>query len=253
MLKKDARSMRRLPDLPTIPDVLVLCGGLGTRLKSVTGEAPKALAEIAGRPFLELLLRQLERHGFRRVILAVGYQSDAIREHFGSSFGSLAILYSEERRPLGTAGAIRNAAHLFETESILIANGDSYTDADLVEFVTEYHTSDCDAMILLVPTDGRSDCGTVALDATGRVTQFEEKQSLDAPPLINAGIYLLSRERVEAIPADTQVSIEREIFPEWISNQVTIKSYVHRGSCLDIGTPERFQGAQDLLKDAEVH
>jgi mannose-1-phosphate guanylyltransferase len=108
-------------------------------------------------------------------------------------------------------------------------------------------------MILLVPTDGRYDCGTVALDATGRVTQFEEKQSLDAPRLINAGIYLLSRERVEAIPADTQVSIEKEIFPAWISNQVTIKSYVHRGSCLDIGTPERFQGAQDLLKDAEVH
>ena len=88
--------------MPSVPDAIVLCGGAGLRLRSVTGDAPKSLANIGGRPFLEILLSQLRRHGFQRVILAVGYQRDLIREHFGDggAFG-LAVNYSIE---VGAAG-----------------------------------------------------------------------------------------------------------------------------------------------------
>lgn len=235
-----------------LPDVLVLCGGLGTRLRSITGESPKSMVAIAGRPFLELLLRQLERYGFRRVILAVGYQSEMIRAHFGTSLGSLAIAYSEEHMPLGTAGAIRNALWLVESDPVLVANGDSYTDADLSVFVKRHLEESADASIMLVPADERSDCGTVMLDAAGHVTRFDEKRSISASRYINAGIYVLAKKLIETIPAGVQVSIEREVFPDWIARGASLKGYVHEGSCLDIGTPERLQSAQVMLSSAEV-
>src|SRR6185312_11301036 len=111
------------------PDVIILCGGAGTRLRSVT-EGPKAMASVAGRPFLELLLRQLRRWGFERVVLAVGYQHEAIRSHFGAKAVGLDLLYSSELIPLGTGGALRNAAELVASDPAIVLNGDSSTDAD---------------------------------------------------------------------------------------------------------------------------
>ncbi len=109
--------------MPDLPDAIVLCGGAGVRLRSVTEGAPKSMAGIAGRPFLELLLKQLRRHGFDRVILAVGYQRDMIRERFGQWAFGLEVAYSVESSPLGTGGALRNAAGLVTSEGALIMNG----------------------------------------------------------------------------------------------------------------------------------
>src|SRR5947209_4631928 len=106
--------------MPETPDAVILCGGAGTRLRSVHANSPKSMAEIAGRPFLELLLKQLHRHGFERVILALGYQGDAIRAYFGERMCGVKIIYSAERLPLGTGGAVRNAAHLISSASVLI-------------------------------------------------------------------------------------------------------------------------------------
>ena len=128
--------------MPSTPDAILLCGGAGLRLRSVIGDAPKGMASVAGRPFLELLLRQLRRHGFERAILAVGYRKDVIQSHFGERAFGLHLAYSVESSPLGTGGALRNAADLIESDSVLIMNGDSYTDADLSEFVADLPRSE---------------------------------------------------------------------------------------------------------------
>src|SRR5271166_5438180 len=88
--------------MPNTPDAILFCGGAGLRLRSVTGDVPKAMASIAGRPFLELLLRQLRRHGLQRVILAVGHRRDVIRSYFGERAFGLNLAYSAESKPLGT-------------------------------------------------------------------------------------------------------------------------------------------------------
>src|SRR6266545_2288700 len=95
----------------SVPDAIVLCGGVGTRLRVVT-DGPKAMVSVGGRPFLEFLLRQLRRSGVERVILAVGFQSNVIRNHFGEEAFGLHLVYSPEVTPLGTGGALRNAANL---------------------------------------------------------------------------------------------------------------------------------------------
>jgi NDP-sugar pyrophosphorylase family protein len=239
--------------MPSAPDAVVLCGGAGLRLRSVTGDAPKSLANIGGRPFLEILLSQLRRHGFQRVILAVGYQRDLIREHFGdgSAYG-LAVSYAIESAPLGTGGALRNAVERIESVDALIMNGDSYTDGDLVAFVADYRRTGADISMLVVPADGRVDCGLVSVDANGKVLGFKEKQSAAGTQYVNAGIYLATKSVLAGIQPGIQISLETDLFPRWLSEGRNLRVFQHYGECIDIGTPERYQSAQVTLATVEA-
>ncbi|HZO99478.1 MAG TPA: nucleotidyltransferase family protein [Terriglobia bacterium] len=238
--------------MPSVPDALILCGGAGLRLRSVTGTAPKAMADVAGRPFLELLLRQLSRHGFRHTILAVGYQKEMIRSRFRDRILGLSLEYSAETQPLGTGGALRRAADLVQTENLLVMNGDSYTDADLNRLVTVHRQAAADVSIVVVPADGRIDCGSVLLDGNGSIGSFSEKAASCKTPFVNAGIYVMSRSLLYEIPPGVEVSLERELLPRWLQNGKTIKGFICSGRCTDIGTPERYRLAQELLASAET-
>ncbi len=244
--KNGARSM------PSTPEPVLLCGGAGLRLRSITADAPKAMARIAGRPFLELPLRQLRRHGFHRVILAVGYRQDAIRSYFGEHAFGLELKYSAESSPLGTGGALRNAADLVPSETFLVMNGDSYTAVDLNSLVLRHDETKADISVVVVPADERNDSGSVFLDANGDLAQFAEKQGPWSAPYINAGIYVFSRAIIHSIPAGTQVSLEKDLFPRWIQQGACIKAFIHPGACVDIGTPDRYRMAQELLSGAEI-
>jgi D-glycero-alpha-D-manno-heptose 1-phosphate guanylyltransferase len=238
--------------MPNAADAIILCGGAGLRMKSVTGDAPKSLASIGKRPFLEILLRQLRRHGFDKAILAVGYRRDLIRSHFGDQAQGLEIRYSIESKPLGTGGALRNAVDLMDSDVALILNGDSYTDADLQLFSRDYQSSNVDLSILVVPADGRTDCGLVSVDAGGKVLGFKEKQFALGKQFVNAGIYMLSKRLLAEIAADVSVSLETELFPRWLTEGKHLRAYHHRGHCIDIGTPERYRDAQIILGNAEA-
>jgi len=238
--------------MPSAADAILLCGGAGLRLRSITGDAPKSLAGIGDRPFLELLLSQLRRHGFHRVILAVGYGNDAIRAHFGDRALGLTLKYSIESEPLGTGGALLQAANLVESESALIMNGDSYTDADLTAFAADYREAKADVSMIVVPADGRVDCGLVSVDSSGKVVGFKEKQSSSGTQHVNAGIYMASKRILFDIPTGLQVSLETELFPRWLAEGKSLRAFSYAGSCIDIGTPERYRSAQDSLANAEV-
>jgi NDP-sugar pyrophosphorylase family protein len=238
--------------MPRIPDAVVLCGGAGLRLRSVTGNLPKVMASVAGRPFLELLLRQLQGHGFERVILAVGYRKEVIRAHFGEQTAGLNLAYSVESSPLGTGGALRNAAGLLESDSVLVLNGDSYTDVDLYGFVVDHGESNADLSLVVVPADGRDDGGAVQVDGKGRVEQFAEKKSQSGSRYANAGIYMLSRTLLYGIAPGHPISLEEELFPQWLERRSYIHAHVFWGRCVDIGTPERYREAQQSLANVEL-
>ena len=243
--KNGAKSM------PSKPDAIVLCGGAGLRLRGITANGPKALAQIAGRPFLELLLRQLRRYNFQRVVLAVGYQQAAIRSHFGERAFGLELKYSAESSPLGTGGAVRNAADIVQSRQILVMNGDSYADADLNRLVQQHEETNADVSMVLARADERGDYGSVSVDASGNLIQFDEKQASSRARYINAGIYVFSRPILESIPPGIQVSLETELFSQWIQRGVCMKAFIHPGACVDIGTPARYQAAQQALASAE--
>jgi len=238
--------------MPRLPDAIILCGGAGLRLRSVTGNAPKAMADIAGRPFLELLLRQLRRYGFQRVVLAVGFGAEMIRAHFGEQAFGLNLAYSPEASPLGTGGALRNAADLVESDIAVIMNGDSYTDVDLSRFVMDHREAKADISLVVVSHDGRGDCGSVYLAQNGYVERFAEKQSSPGTPYFNAGIYIMSRSLLHNTPARLPVSLEQDLFPRWLQEGHHLKAFVCSGMCIDIGTPDRYHRAQDILANVEM-
>jgi mannose-1-phosphate guanylyltransferase len=238
--------------MPNVADAIVLCGGAGTRLRSVTGDAPKSLATIGDRPFLEILINQLRRHGFEHVILAVGYQRDLIRSHFDSRAHDMSLEYSVESTPLGTGGALRNAVDFVKAESVLIMNGDSYTDADLSGFVAGHRESRADLSVLVVPTDGRLDCGLVSVNPDSKVMGFKEKQSATGMQYVNAGIYMVAKKVLYEIPPNQPVSLEEELFPQLLAEGRNIRAFHHSGRCIDIGTPERYLHAQETLANVET-
>jgi mannose-1-phosphate guanylyltransferase len=236
----------------SIPEAIILCGGAGLRLRSVTGDAPKSMASIGGRPFLELLLCQLRRYNVQRAILAVGYGKEAIRSYFGEGKFGLSLAYSCESSPLGTGGALRSATDLVASDAVLVMNGDSYTDADLDGLTAQHNESKADVTVVVAVADGRGDCGSVVVGRDGSVTNFREKQSASQAPYLNAGIYVVSRPLLSEIPPGKEVSLERELLPGWLQQGKRIVAFVCLNPCIDIGTPERYVSAQGALLDVEA-
>lgn len=224
---------------------LVLCGGLGTRLRDVVGDRPKGIADVGGRPFLDRLLDQVAAAGLARAILCTGYMAGSVRAACGDRHLGMALTYSEEEAPRGTGGAIRLALPLVSTRNLLVLNGDSYCHVDLAAFRAAYEAGGGRPTILLVGVPDASRFGRVECDADGVVQRFVEKSADTRPGLINAGVYLLPVGFARTIPADRAVSLEREMFPTWISSGLLGFRCV--GPFIDIGTPESYAAAQKFF------
>ena len=247
-------SVFRREDLEAVQDLAgvtaaILAGGLGTRLRSVVADGPKVLAEVRGRPFLAYLLRQLVATGVRYVVLCTGYLGEQVQATFGDSYGPLRLVYSQESSPLGTAGAIRLALPLFKpglneaniSDSVLVMNGDSFCEANLRAFWAWHCARGADATLLLTHVPDTKRYGRVLVDDDGFVLNFDEKGHKGGPGWINAGIYLLNHRLLLTIPASGAVSLEREMFPDWIGRG--LYGYRSQGRFLDIGTPESYAEA----------
>ena len=233
--------------------VIVLAGGLGTRLRSVITDRPKVMAPVFGRPFLEWQLEQLTRSGLQRFVLAVGYLAQQIKDYFGNgSRWGWEITYAVEPILLGTAGAIRNAALAANTqlqpdEPFLVINGDTYLEADFGELLDAHLTHRYLVTIALAYTENASRYGKVQLTDRGRVETFNEKCSKPVPGLVNAGVYVLDPPILSFIPCGRAVSIEHEIFPKLISSGRAIQGVPIQGPFVDIGTPEGYQQFVTLI------
>ena len=222
-------------------DAVILCGGMGTRLRSVVDDRPKPMAEISDRPFLDILIDSFAEFGLRRFILCAGYMSDIIRDYYSSRTGSRQFVISDEHKPLGTAGAIKNAAEHIRSDTFLVANGDSFCSVNLAEF-HDFHSSRHALMsMVVVETQNTGDCGLVSLDESQRIVGFEEKNQESRSRYINAGIYLFQREALSLIPADTSFSLEQDLFPNLVGQDCC--AFPTQGRLFDIGTPAKLATA----------
>ena len=222
-------------------DAVILCGGMGTRLRSVVDDRPKPMAEISNRPFLDILIDSFAEFGLRRFILCAGYMSDIIRDYYSSRTGSRQFVISEEDKPLGTAGAVKNAAEHIRSDTFLVANGDSFCPVDLGAF-HDFHSARHVLMsMVVVETQNTGDCGLVSLDESQRIVGFEEKNQESRSRHINAGIYLFQREALSLIPADTSFSLEQDLFPNLVGQDCY--AFPTQGHLFDIGTPAKLATA----------
>ena len=225
-----------------LPDAAILCGGMGTRLRGVLGGVPKGLAAVGGRPFLEVLVRDLAGAGVGRVVLCTGVGADQIRAHFAGGDWGAEIVFSAEPAPLGTGGALGLARPHLTTDPVLAMNGDSRVEGfDWAGFAAAFDPARAAGAVAVVATDGRDDTGRIRLDRAGRIQTFAEKQVQDGGAFQNAGIYLLSRRLLDRIPPGPS-SMERDLLPAWLPEGLS--AFICRGALTDIGTPERLARAQ---------
>jgi NDP-sugar pyrophosphorylase family protein len=229
--------------------VVILVGGLGTRLKPVVNDRPKVMALINGRPFLTYLLDQINDAGLMDVILCVGYMGKYIESEMGQTYRNLSLRYSYEYEPLGTGGALRNTHDLIKSDTILIMNGDSYCQYNLDEYWSFHERNNAIASILLTFVSDTRRYGRVKINKHNHVLAFEEKGSFPGPGWISAGIYLIGREIISEIPYERFVSLEKEIFPSLIGKE--FYGFINDGHFLDIGTPEDFTKAESYIKTAD--
>ena len=223
---------------------ILLCGGMGTRLRSVVSDRPKPMADICGKPFLQYLLEMLRDKGITEVIFALGYMGEMIEEYFqdGSAFG-LMISYSYEEEPLGTGGAIRNALPKILEEEVLVLNADTYFPMDYQGLYRFHQENDGDFSLATRAVPDISRYGAVRRDAAGRILAWNEKLEDGGQPLageINGGIYVMKKSLIAEIPEGKQ-SLEQDCVPKWLSEGKRIFGLPFDGYFMDIGIPKDYQ------------
>jgi mannose-1-phosphate guanylyltransferase len=229
---------------------ILLVGGFGTRLMPLTKNTPKPMLTVAGLPVTEHQLAMAKKAGISTVILATSYLSEVFIPYFGDgSKWDMKLLYAVEKEPLGTGGAIRNAAKLLPAdESVVVFNGDVLSSHNLALQIQEHEANDADVTLHLTRVEDARAYGCVPTDSDGRVTAFLEKMENPVTNTINAGCYVFKSSVIGSIEPDRVVSVEREVFPNLVANNGKVFGFIDDSYWLDIGTPQALlKGSRDLV------
>lgn len=224
-------------------EVIILAGGLGTRLRSVVADVPKCMAPVAGKPFLWYLLKYLTKYEVSRVILSVGYLRevifdwiDANKDVFPFEFD-----YAIEEEPLGTGGGIKLALGKVRESSAIILNGDTFFDVDLDTLCRHHCDGEKNITLALKLMRNFNRYGTVNLDSRNTIISFNEKQYCDEG-LINGGVYVINRDAPVFEGLSEKFSFETAVLePQCVVHN--LQGIVQNGYFIDIGIPEDYEKA----------
>lgn len=236
-------------------EAILLVGGEGTRLRPLTLTTPKPMLPVAGVPITVHQITRARAAGITRIILGTAYRSGVFAERLGdgSQLG-VEIVYAHEEQPLGTGGAIRNAAQFLTSapgDPVVVFNGDVLTGVDVSMLISCHVAADAAVSLYLTRVDDPRRYGLVPTNAQGFVTDFKEKPETDEEIItdqINAGCYVFRRNVIDSIPAGRVVSVERETFPQLLREGARLLGIADDSYWLDLGTPwDYVRGSCDLV------
>ncbi len=225
------------------PDIIILAGGLGTRLNQTVPDTPKPMAPVNGKPFLQYLLNHINEAGFRRVILSTGYLSEKIESYFNNRYKDLELLYSVEDEPLGTGGAVQLAFAQVQTPHFMVMNGDTFFRINLDLLFQKHIEQLADVTMALRQVEDASRYGSVKFDLNNRILRFTEKSEVPEPGYINGGIYVISSRFFKAQAMPGKFSLERDLFESKLDSGNTF-GLIFNDYFLDIGIPADYHRAQ---------
>ncbi len=234
---------------------VIIAGGSGTRLRPLTYNTPKPMVPLFGKPFLLYQIELLRDHGITEIIINLHYLSDSIKNVLGdgSQFG-VKLFYSYESEPLGTAGAVKNAAEFFNDEPMLVFNGDVLTDVDLTAVIETHKRTRAKATLTLIKVQDPTQFGLVFLDGDQRITRFHEKPTAEEAAMfkvdtVNAGIYVLDPDVFQYVPQGEPHMFERGLFPHLLNIDARMSGHVTDAYWIDIGNPAKYMEAHvDVLR-----
>ena len=230
---------------------VILAGGEGTRLKSVTGDLPKPMISLCGKPVLAHLLDLLKRNGSGEACIALYYRPEVIQDYFGDGgrYG-IRLTYHTEENQRGTAGAVRACADFIGTDDFLVIAGDCVCDFGLTAMIEAHQRHECAVTMALSAQDNPLQYGIVLTDREDRIVSFVEKPdwSRVVSDLVNTGIYVVSPDALRLIPENEPCDFAKDLFPLLLSRGYEIRTVRLDGYWCDIGTPRAyFQCCLDAL------
>lgn len=224
---------------------IILAGGKGTRLRPYTITMPKPLVPVGDVPILEIIIQQLRKSGFKRIIITVNHQADLIKAYFGDgSKWGLNIEYSMEDKPLGTMGPLKLIKDL--PENFLVMNGDILTDLNYAEFLEKHIESKAIYTICGYKRIHQVDYGVLHVNEAGKLCGFEEKPKLHYS--VSMGVYAVSREILMYIPENEYFGFD-SLMQKLINNGESVTVDPYDGYWLDIGRPEDYMKATEDFEE----
>ncbi|MFX1496000.1 MAG: sugar phosphate nucleotidyltransferase [Promethearchaeota archaeon] len=236
---------------------IILSGGWGTRLRPLTCTIPKSLIPIVNKPVIERQILLLKSAGVKEIILAVSVMSEVVQNYFkdGSKFG-VKIHYTNEKYPMGTAGAIKLAESYLKDENFFMLNGDIILNFNFKDMLEFHEKSQARGTIASKIVDDPSPYGVLIINPeTNQLKKFLEKEEYFPPngkytPIpINAGLYILEPEIFSYIEPNKKLSMERDIFHK-LAAENKLFHFPITGIWKDIGKPyDLYQGSILLMND----
>lgn len=219
---------------------VIMAGGMGSRLKAITGDRPKPMVPLLGRPLMEYILELLRSQGFDQVCAAVRYRAGDIMAHFGdgSRFG-VEMQYRVEEEPLGTAGAVKNCRDFYGGEDFLVISGDAACDFRLSRLMEEHKRRGAAVTLALCRHSEPLSYGLAVTDGEGRIRSFVEKPdwSRVVTDLVNTGIYVISPRIMELVPEGREFDFAKDLFPLLLSRRELLLGLPMEGYWCDVGSP----------------
>ena len=230
---------------------LIIAGGEGTRLRPLTYKIPKPVIPVVNKPLLEHQIELLKKHGITEIILAISYLPEKIKKILGDGHQlGVKLFYAHEKTPLGTGGAVKNAAKFFDGQPLIILNGDIITDLDLETVIDFYNKNRAALVLVLTPVADPSHYGLVVTARDGRVEKFLEKPSPAeiTTNTINAGTYIMDTRLFDYWTEGAEFSFERDLFPRVVAAKERCYGWVHQNYWMDLGSPAKYLQAHfDIL------
>ena len=192
---------------------IILAGGFGTRLRPLTNYLPKPMVPIIDKPILEYIIALLRKHNILDIAVTLGYKSEHIVRYFGngSRFG-VHIEYSRETKPLGTAGAVKNAEKFLD-DDFVVMSGDALTNIDLGRMIAYHNTHSGMVTMAVKSVENTEGLGVLKLDDEGKIVDFQEKPLVPISNIVNTGIYVMKREVLDYIPPHLKYDFSHDLFP----------------------------------------
>lgn len=226
---------------------VIMAGGKGTRLASVTKDIPKPMVPIAGKALLEYQIENLKENGVDHIILIIGHLGNVIREHFGNGDGfGVNISYYEEQKPLGTAGALTRIKDRLD-QTFFLVFGDLFININYDRFLKFHQSKHSEITLFAHPNSHPYDSDIIITGEDDRVTGWSYKKDIrtsDYKNLVNAGLYVVNKsaiDRIESVQTekkDDKVDLEKEVIIPSIAS-ASYYAYHSTEYVKDIGTPDR--------------
>jgi D-glycero-alpha-D-manno-heptose 1-phosphate guanylyltransferase len=227
---------------------VLLAGGRGARLESVSGGLPKPLMEVGGRPFIEHVLENLVDSGCDHVVVAASYKWELLHDHLGTSYKGCALDWSIESNALGTGGAIHRAFTAFDLAAAFVLNADTLFRVDLDDLEARHLERGAEVTVALREVPDVARFGEVVIDDVGRIVLFSEK-GRHGPGLINGGVYFVDGRVWSGGNFSEIFSFERDYLQQH-SKTAALYGYRSDGYFIDIGVPEDLDRARHDLSDS---